>query len=515
MKSTKKSNIGPEQVKAVAYARVSSKEQEKEGYSIPAQQKALREYAERKGIVIVREFVDVETAKQSGRTHFGEMIAVLKADPTIKTLLVEKTDRLHRNMKDWLTVDELDLEVHFVKEGEVISKDSRSSAKFMHGIKVLMAKQYIDNLSEEAKKGMQEKAEQGIWPSKAPLGYANVTAQDGRKVIAVDMLMAPYLKTLFETFGAGRHSLKQVAQHMCDLGFRYPRSGRPVPVSTIHTILRNRLYTGDFAWKGQVCKGTHQPLISVDLWQQVQDVLDGRNVKRQKRMKHSFAFSGLIACGHCGCSLVGEMKKGRYTYYHCTGFKGKCPEPYVREEVLEKAFSSTLGTLHFDTEILDWVRQALRESHVDERREHEEAIVRLQIEYNRLQSRIDAMYVDKLDGRITTDFFDRRSEEWRNAQTVIRATIGRHENANCSYIEDGVRILELAQSARKLFDLQDTAEKRRLLDFVVSNSVWKAGALSVTYRQPFDLIAETALKSEAAISETGLESAKSEIWLGY
>src|SRR5438132_8128412 len=98
-------------------------------------------------------------------------------------MLVEKTDRLYRNLKDWMTVDELDVEMHFPKEGVVYSRESRSSEKFMHGIKVLMAKNYIDNLSEETRKGMTEKAEQGFWPSSAPLGYRNVTREDGRKTI--------------------------------------------------------------------------------------------------------------------------------------------------------------------------------------------------------------------------------------------------------------------------------------------------------------------------------------------
>jgi site-specific DNA recombinase len=156
--------------RAVAYARVSSKEQEKEGFSIPAQLKLLRDYAAAERLAIAHEYVDVETAKQAGRASFGEMIAYLKAHSNTGVLLVEKTDRLYRNLKDWVTLDELDLEFHFVKEAVVLSRDSRSSEKFMHGIKVLMAKNYIDNLSEEVHKGMLEKAEQGIWPSYAALG---------------------------------------------------------------------------------------------------------------------------------------------------------------------------------------------------------------------------------------------------------------------------------------------------------------------------------------------------------
>ena len=156
------------------YARVSSKEQEKEGFSIPAQLKLLKEYAAAQGFAVAQEYVDVETAKQTGRAAFGEMVAYLKAHPSVRVMLVEKTDRLYRNLKDWVTVDELEVEIHFPKEGVVLSRESRSSEKFMHGIKVLMAKNYIDNLSEETRKGMQEKAEQGIWPTKTPLGYRNV-----------------------------------------------------------------------------------------------------------------------------------------------------------------------------------------------------------------------------------------------------------------------------------------------------------------------------------------------------
>src|SRR2546430_16564225 len=83
-------------------------------------------------------------------------------------MLVENNDLLYRNHKDWVTLDDLEVENHFPKEGVVLSRESRSSEKFMHGIKVLMAKNYIDNLSEETRKGMTEKAEQGFWPSAAP-----------------------------------------------------------------------------------------------------------------------------------------------------------------------------------------------------------------------------------------------------------------------------------------------------------------------------------------------------------
>ena len=324
--------------------------------SIPAQLKLLREHAAAKGFTVAREYVDVETAKQTGRAEFGEMVRWLRAQSNLRVILVEKTDRLYRNIRDWVTIDELRADIHFVKEGVVLSPDSQSSEKLIHGIKVLMAKNYTDNLSEEAKKGMQEKAEQGVWPTVAPLGYRNVVDANGKRVIKPDPDVAPLISKMFDWYATGGLAVRDLVEKARQAGFRYRKSGKPVPTSTVHKILRNPIYMGKFEWKDQLYQGSHQPLVSRELWQRVQGMLNGRNASKHRRAKHDFAFSRLIACGHCGCSMVGEVKKKRYIYYHCTGYKGKCDERYVREETLEEKFAALLGQLTFDDEVLDWIR---------------------------------------------------------------------------------------------------------------------------------------------------------------
>ncbi len=164
-----------------------------------------------------------------------------------------------------MTVDDFDIDVHFVKEGVVLSRDSRSSEKFMRGIRVLMAKNYIDNLSEETRKGMLEKAEQGIWPTVAPLGYRNIVGPNGKKIIEVDPDAAPGVVRLFELFATGRYSLKQAGMRARRDGMIYRKSLKPVGVSTVHKMLRSRIYTGEFEWLGTRYQGSHEPLISVDL----------------------------------------------------------------------------------------------------------------------------------------------------------------------------------------------------------------------------------------------------------
>ena len=105
-----------------------------------------------------------------------------------------------------MTLDDLDLEIHFVKENVVLAHDSRSSETFMHGIKVLMAKNDIDNLSEETQKGMLEKAAQGIYPSFAPQGYRNVDGPNGKRLIEPDPQLAPFVRRLFEWYATGHYS---------------------------------------------------------------------------------------------------------------------------------------------------------------------------------------------------------------------------------------------------------------------------------------------------------------------
>ena len=248
--------VNPSTQSAVVYARVSSKDQEREGFSIPAQLKLAREYGAKGGFRVAHEFVDVETAKQVG-ARLREMLAYLKRNPSCRAILVEKTDRLYRNLKDWVTIDELGLEIHFVKENVVLSPDSRSSEKFMHGIKVLMAKNYIDNLSEETRKGMLEKARQGIWPSYAPLGYRNVDGANGKRTIEPDPDLAPVITRMFERYATGQVLAEGDRQD--GPRRRAGRTGRAVtsvPTSTVHKILRNRIYSGDFDFDGTTYQGT-------------------------------------------------------------------------------------------------------------------------------------------------------------------------------------------------------------------------------------------------------------------
>lgn len=468
----------------IIYARVSSKEQEQEGYSIPSQLKLLKEYAQIKGLKVVKEFIDVETAKQAGRTHFSEMIKFLQDNPNIKTVLCEKTDRLYRNFSDYVTIDNLDLEIHLVKESEVLSKDSKSHQKFIHGIKVLMAKNYIDNLSEETIKGLLEKAEQGIYPSHAPLGYRNNTKT---KLIEVDELRTPIVIKMFRLYSTGAYSLQMVTDLANEEGLR-SFTGKKIYKSHTEKILKNPFYYGEFRWDSKLYKGKHQPLITKELFELVQQAFRAHN--KPKVTKRQFAFAGLLVCGKCGCAITAEIHKGKYIYYHCTGFKGKCGNAYIREEELADKLGKLVKNVYVDDRTLSDTKQALLDSHRDEKEYHEKQLLILNTQYTKLQNRIHQIYIDKLDSKITDEFYREKVDEWRNEQEEIQSTIAKHKNADANYLAQGVHILELCNKAYGLYLRNNPPEKARLLHYLLSNCTLVDGTPYPTYRKPFDLIAE-------------------------
>ena len=375
-----------------------------------------------------------------------------------------------------------------------------------------MAKNYIDNLSEETRKGMLEKAAQGTFPSYASIGYKNADGPNGKKIIILDETRAPMVRRLYELCSTARYSIKDLGALVREeriLG----RSDRPMPTSTVHKILRNRIYCGEFEWAGKLYQGTHEPIVSKELWRQVQLVLDGRLGNRAKQRHHSFPFSGLLTCGHCGYSLVGEIKKGKYVYYRCRALRGTCTMAYVPQEEIERDFERVLRMIVIDEEVAGWVATALRQSHSDQKRFREPEIKKLNAEHERIQKARDTLYEDRIERRIDLPFFERKSQQWRDEQSAIRRDIERHQTATESFMEAGVRIVELAQKLHSMFVNQPAHEKRRLLDFVVSNCSWKDGLLTPTFRQPFDILAVAVAKNLPSETLSEVSTVKNENWL--
>ena len=470
---------------AVLYARVSTKDQEREGFSIPAQRALLQEYSRAHGMTIREEFIDVETAKQAGRASFGRMLAFFRANPTCRTLLVEKTDRAYRNPRDWVSIDDLKLTIHFVTENVVLTPDARSSEKFMHGIKVLMAKNYIDNLSEEVRKGLNEKVKQGHFPGVAHVGYVN--NRETRR-IDVDPVRGPLVARVFQLYATGEYSLTALTRTAYEIGLRHSRSDRRMTKSEIHRMLTNPIYTGDFRWLGKIHHGSHEPLISHETFAQVQAVLGGKPRPRLPQSRH--AFRGLLRCGRCGCRITAETKKGRYAYYRCTGFRGRCGNTYIREEQLAARLGEVIARIQIPPAVADRLAEALRTSQAAIEQTRQDTLSRLAQRRQKLHARLDRAYDDLLDGRLSEALWTRKSAEWEAELATLDVECGTLTQSVPTYVATGQRILELAKTAHFRYLEQSPAEQRRLLEIVLSNCTFDRGSVCPTYAKPFDLLVQ-------------------------
>src|SRR3989344_987855 len=162
--------------KGIDWTRVSSKRQKDEGVSLGAQKKLNSDYGSKNEIEIVKTFEIDESAKTSNRKAFLEMVLYLKENPDIKYLICEKTDRLLRgNLKDRIIIEELindyDKEIHCVKEGLILGKNTKSAQKLHFDIQNALARHYLNNLSDEVKKGYDILVDNGFYPHIPPIGY--------------------------------------------------------------------------------------------------------------------------------------------------------------------------------------------------------------------------------------------------------------------------------------------------------------------------------------------------------
>ncbi len=200
-------------------------------------------------------------------------------------------------------------------------------------------------------------------------------------------------------------------------------------------------------------------------------------------------------------------------YYHCTGNRGKCEEPYTRQEILAREFAEVLEELVIPQAILEWLGKDVLKSDQTEHAARAQGIKKLQARYDQIQARLETMYLDKLDGRITQEFFDKQSAGWRFEQDGLQRKIQDVQKATPAPIEQAVDVLRLTSRASELFLQQPAAEQRRLLQVVVKKAAWQDGTLRTTLFEPFEILRHSNQESSRKDKENGGSGRDLAVWL--
>jgi site-specific DNA recombinase len=479
--------------KALAYIRVSSVEQG-EGYSLDAQSDLLKGYAQRKGIQIVEFYVEKESAKTTGREKFDLMIEKWSKTVGIKSILVEKPDRLARNNTDSEKVEKIikthRKELHFVKNNEVITSRSHSSKFMMWDFNNLMSKQFIRNLSEETIKGMQQKLESGGYPFPAPIGYLNDRLE---KTIVLDTERAPLVRKIFEMYSTGNHTYASIARKIWDLGLRTRKSSHRIYRQKVQSIINSTFYYGLIKVKGESFRGTHEPLISKALYDKCQ--LVAHRGARSKHTKYNHAFLGMVRCGHTGIRLTPDIKikpNGKtYTYYKGRKVAGVCEKaPNVNENVLSDMLGEIVSQIQIPKEVVDRVTVKFNEYRSNERLESQKQTQRLKSELLKTREMKEKCLMKMLDGTIDDATWKSMNSKFDSSIFDLEGSIVEHEKNKDGYLIKGVELLQLASRAHEMYLKQDNFERSRLVKTCLSNLVWKDGSLGYDWIKPFDLMAK-------------------------
>jgi len=474
--------------KVFAYARVSTPRQGEKGVSLPEQRDAIERYAQGRGLEIARWFEERETASETGRHVFNEMLRLLRLGRA-EGVIIHKIDRSARNMEDWADVSQLvdaGVEVHFATENvDMKTVSGRLSAD----IQAVVAAHYSRNLREEVKKGFYGRLKQGFYPLRAPLGYFD---QGGGKAKIPDPVRGPLIREAFDLYGSGKLSLPRLAEEMFRRGLRN-RNGGQVSINGLATVLTNAFYIGLMRIQktGETFSGNHEPLVTTESFESVQAMLAGKRVDRQNNQV--FAYSRIVRCASCRYSLIAERHKG-HVYYRCHNrpFKNPavCPPTSIREEALDAAVLNAMADIALSDEELTLARVLIEESRKGLEKTQAAAREALRLQADQLRLRLTKLTDLLIDGTIDKTVFRDRRDALLLDQARLKERLAEMERDPASAMASLEKTVELAKSPSMLYKKASLEKKRELLKTLLSNLTVSRKNVATTLALPFRLIAE-------------------------
>jgi len=477
-------------MKAIILARVSSKDQE-EGQSIPSQVRRLTEYAERKNLEVAHVFQITESSSRGKRKQFNQAIDIIKKAKEPYALVTDTVDRLQRSFRETPLLDDLrrdgKVELHFLREGLIISKNSNSSQMQQWNIGVVFASSYVLQLSDNVKRSKEQSTLNGQWTSKAPIGYKNVTLPGNKKSIDMDPINAPFIIKMFELYASGQHSFQTIADEVNNLGM-LNAVGKLMRQNCVAEILKNPFYYGQMSVKDVLYKHNYPALISEQLFNKVQEIIAGHGKSPIQYAGKQLLFRGLIKCSYCGCAVTGDIKKNKYIYYSCSNSRRICNRHWIREADLLAPLLKNFENMQLTDDMIEDIVSHLEKTLTSDQAFSKQSQQNLRSDLDSVQARISKLVDMHLDGQIDSETYKFKLEEFKKKQSGLLAGMQAYVDTDESVIITAKTVLDLAKRAKELFLSSNIEEKRQLLKFVHSNFLLDSGKLHWELREPFSMI---------------------------
>ncbi len=472
------------------YARKSSESEDRQVLSIDSQVAELQQLATRNGLQVVVVKAEAQSAKAPGRPVFKEVLDLIEKERA-DGIIAWNADRLSRNSVDTGRLIYL-LDIGKLREVVTPGQTFRNTPndKFLLSLLCSQAKLENDNKGINVKRGLRAKAERGIYPAPAPLGYLNDRFADrGRKTIKPDPKRFRLVRRIFELMLTGTSVPRQILKMVNnDWQFRNLQ-GRKLSRSTLYRILTEPFYYGMFEYpkgSGNWYRGSHQPMISVEEFDRIQ-VLLGRP-GRPRPMRHVFEFTGMMRCGECGCMVTAEervkrQKNGnvhRYVYYHCTKKRDtRCSQPCIEEKDLKSQIIKVLESIRIPSEFHQFALKWFRRKSEREAANRNDLLKQYRQDQEASLKKLDNLIEMRAAGELTADEFAERKATLVKEKARLEELMADIGHRVDRWLDTADDLFTFAGEAKGRFEEGSLETRRQILSTLGSNLLLKNKKLSI------------------------------------
>ena len=480
----------------VIYARKSSESEDRQVLSIDSQIKELKELANSRNLDVVQVFTESRSAKTPGREVFNSMFkGVLNGQ--YGGILCWKLDRLARNPVDGAQLIQA-LEQSRLKQIATPGQTYHNTTndKFSLSIELCLAKRYVDDLSDNIRRGNRAKLEQGWLPGPAPLGYLN---EPSTKTIVKDPERFVIIRKIWDMVLNENKTVPRILQAVNHTyGFRTRKSkrlgNRPLSRSGIYKLLSNPFYYGLIVRNGEAYQGSHSSMVSKEEFDQVQSIL--KRPGKPKPQSHYFPYTGLIRCGECGAMVTAEKKVNRfgsrYIYYHCTKRKRNtnCSQACIRVEELEKQLSSALQSSCIHDDFKNWAINRLRVMHQQELCHRGTLQASVDRAITEMKRQLDTLIDLRLRQLLTDGEYMERKRILLDELAKLKEKRNDFDGNQLRWLELSEKAFNFANQAQNWFEKGMPQQKREIIACFGSNLTLKDRILLIEAKKPFLFIKE-------------------------
>ena len=493
-------NIYKPAEKAIILTRVSTKDQEEEGYSLDAQLDRLRNYCNKRGLEIIKEFTIVESSTRGGRKEFHKMMDFVEAQKECIAIVADKVDRLQRSFNEFPMLNQLRragrIELHFNTENQVLTRNSDSSQIMSHEAFILMAESYTNNISDNVRRSFDKMVAEGKYRHAAPVGYINSTDGLKEKTIVEDPEMGAIVRKLFQEFATGIYTLADIVRKANEWGF-HTQTGIRAHTQTVRNTLTNPFYYGFMKYHDEYYPHSYPRLTDKETFDKCQKVL-GLRLNTKKR-KNEDVYRGIVRCSFCDGLMTPDFKGKRrqHRYLFCP----HCKDSYVNEKVLDAEIESVLRRIakiepKWYEKALKGIEKELKKDHELDIKQRASLLSRLSKIENMEFKLVDLAIGDEEEGKksITMDLFNKKLEELLKQKEKINKELSNYGGLAHKSLISLKDLVLLMSRLPEIYQSSNLDEKRKILKLIFSNMRMKRKNPLFSIRKPLENILSRGLR---------------------